>query len=183
MGHSTGCQDAVTYCKRFHSKLYKNHDDTNIKLDGVILQAPVSDRESMQMEEGYESNLKLAKSMIDEGKKESLMPRDRHYSPISAYRYHSLAGKMTDDDMFSSDIPQVDMVDMFECVDIPALLAFSGSDEYVPGYVDKKELAHRMESAMKYGKSVVLDGADHACTSDKSVGELIDEVHRFLVRI
>jgi len=88
-GHSTGCQDAVHYARKHPGKL-----------DGVILQAPVSDRECMFMEPGTASKLALAEDMIAADRGEELMPRASFYAPITARRFQSLAGRLGDDDLF-----------------------------------------------------------------------------------
>jgi pimeloyl-ACP methyl ester carboxylesterase len=88
-GHSTGCQDAVHYARKHPGRL-----------DGVILQAPVSDRECMFMEAGTASKLALAEEMIAADRGEELMPRASFYAPITARRFQSLAGRLGDDDLF-----------------------------------------------------------------------------------
>ena len=82
---------------------------------GAILQAPVSDREAMVMEHGADAmadGVRLAREMIEDGKGEMLMPRHApgvFRTPITASRYHSLAGRMTPDDVFSSDLSPAEL--------------------------------------------------------------------------
>lgn len=75
---------------------YEKHNNTPV--DGFILQGPVSDREgiaplmdSAKLNDG----LAFAARLIDEGKGETVMPRDMlpemFSTPITAYRWHSLA--------------------------------------------------------------------------------------------
>lgn len=54
---------------------------------GCILQSPVSDREFLATLPDTAKHLKLAESMIAEGKKHALMPREASpEAPITAYR-------------------------------------------------------------------------------------------------
>jgi hypothetical protein len=106
VGHSTGCQDVVAYLKSGAHRA---------RVVGAILQAPVSDREAMVMEHGADAmadGVRLAREMIEDGKSEMLMPRHApgvFRTPITASRYHSLAGRMTPDDVFSSDLSPAEL--------------------------------------------------------------------------
>uniref|UniRef100_A0A7S3ZEF4 Uncharacterized protein n=1 Tax=Lotharella globosa TaxID=91324 RepID=A0A7S3ZEF4_9EUKA len=181
MGHSTGCQDAVTYCRRYHQQQMLGAES---RINGVILQAPVSDRESMAMkpEEKTKKWLKLATSMIKEGKAEDLMPQESYFIPITAYRYHSLAGKNTDDDLFSSDFTMDELKGKLGCVDVAALVLYSGEDEYVPDYVNRRALVDRMSAATGTSQSlgVLIECADHAASSPEATEKVVDLVSRFL---
>ena len=74
-----------------------------------------------------------------EGKENECMPMGANDGiPITAYRYHSLAGHMTDDDMFSSDLSEEQFQSRLSHVQVPTLLVYSESDQYVPSYVNKK---------------------------------------------
>jgi len=181
MGHSTGCQDAVTYCRKYHNPRLKSYGPS-LKFDAVVLQAPVSDRESMMMDEENVERRSRAARMVAEGKGMELMPSGDYWAPITSYRFNSLCGKMTDDDMFSSDLKDGQLKEKLDCVDVPALLIFSGSDEYVPKTVDTKLLAKRMKDAMKSEdvEAIILDGADHAASSPDSVAALVNAVSKFL---
>ena len=108
IGHSTGCQDAVHYVK---------HGTFKHKILDIILQAPVSDREGMVLEqlgeggEGGEARLQeaiaIAVKSVSEGNGDVLMKRDTpgiFGVPMTAERYMSLSGKMTEEDLFSSDL-------------------------------------------------------------------------------
>nr|CDI53039.1 conserved hypothetical protein [Melanopsichium pennsylvanicum 4] len=79
MGHSTGCQDVITY-------LLSHDRATNkqTRLDGAILQAPASDREYYEMERNKASPQQRAKmdrelqhaiKLVEEGQGATLMPR------------------------------------------------------------------------------------------------------------
>jgi hypothetical protein len=76
---------------------YRKHG--NEPVDGFILQAPVSDRDSLEIIcTDWERNLAVAEKMIREGKSDWFMPIDEVPSvlggtPITAYRLHSLMAK------------------------------------------------------------------------------------------
>lgn len=71
---------------------------SNSPVDGFILQAPVSDRESLDVYfPNYHSKLDYAKQMIVEGRGEDCLPLDQSFAmlgaPVSAIRFHSLFAK------------------------------------------------------------------------------------------
>jgi len=95
LGFSTGCQDAVTFLKT---------SDFKSRVKALILQAPVSDREHRATLSYTARYLSQAQAMIREGKGNELMPlAAEEGTPITANRFASLAGKNTEDDLFSSD--------------------------------------------------------------------------------
>ncbi|KAG0542156.1 hypothetical protein BDA96_02G078900 [Sorghum bicolor] len=99
LGHSTGCQDIVHYMRTNFA--------CSKAVSGVILQAPVSDREYRATLPETAEMIDLAAKMISEGRGMELMPREANPdAPITAYRYHSLCSYMGDDDMFSSDLSE-----------------------------------------------------------------------------
>ncbi|KAK8459145.1 hypothetical protein SEVIR_2G085600v4 [Setaria viridis] len=99
LGHSTGCQDIVHYMRTNFA--------CSKAVSGVILQAPVSDREYRATLPETAEMIDLAAKMISEGRGMDLMPREANPdAPITAYRYHSLCSYMGDDDMFSSDLSE-----------------------------------------------------------------------------
>ena len=70
------------------------------EIDGYIMQAPVSDRETASMlmpPDFYKASLMIAMDMIACGKEDAIMPNDLIpefiKSPITAYRWHSLISK------------------------------------------------------------------------------------------
>lgn len=84
MGHSTGCQDSIAYLLSS-----QRTTDPRTRLEGAILQAPVSDRESYEhrREEASEEErvkmdeeLALATQLVQEGKGARIMPSDSAYT-------------------------------------------------------------------------------------------------------
>lgn len=92
MGHSTGCQDCVEYA---NAARYANEP-----VDGFILQAAVSDREALRplmSKEAYEDSIAYASELVKSGRENEIMPGSKlpkeFDSPITAYRWFSLAGR------------------------------------------------------------------------------------------
>ena len=150
VGHSTGCQNAIHLTKYGESELLE-------KLKGIVLQAPVSDREGAMVDnpEQYHRNIQHAKTLQEQGKEDEMMPRSTFWAPISAYRFLSLQEKGGDDDFFSSDYTDEEMAVRLKHVGqcgqffgLKALVAFSKEDEYVPSHVDKDLLLSRLCAAM-----------------------------------
>ncbi len=91
MGHSTGCQDCMAYANYGR---YGNH-----RVDGFILQGPVSDREAItptMEKKALDESVAYAAQLLAEGRGDEIMPREKlpgefRGSPVSAYRWHSLA--------------------------------------------------------------------------------------------
>lgn len=161
LGHSTGCQDVVKYLAI----------GANVGMvAAAVLQAPVSDREAIALTNtggpgGAEADLEkyraMATQMIREGRGDEVMPRAACLligppHAITANRFNSLTGRMTDDDMFSSDLTDDELATRLGHVDIPTLIALSLDDEYVSAAVNGEELAARMQAAMAaHGRGAV----------------------------
>lgn len=152
-GHSTGCQDAV-----WHSR---NGREAK-RLCGLILQAPVSDREVSAGKPGVAENVARAWELVKQGQGESLMPRDADWAPITAYRYLSLNGEHGDDDMFSSDFTDDQLKQRLGHIKVPCLIAMPMADEYVPDSIDKAKISHRMAAVMRDATVVLVPDGDHA---------------------
>lgn len=120
----------------------------------VALQAPVSDRELPMTEEGYNDNIKIARDIVADGKGSEMMPRKVFWAPITAQRFLDLQEVGGRDDFFSSDFSDEEMVERLGHVGTrdgsKVLVAFSGSDEFVPPHVDKKRLVERILKAMNH---------------------------------
>jgi len=91
-------------------------------------------------------------------------------TPITYERYASLSGRMTADDMFSSDLTQDELGDILGHLSgVPCLWVFGGDDEYVPPPVkaNYESLARRIAAAADGSpgsNSVpwIVDGGNHA---------------------
>ena len=196
MGHSTGCQDVMHY-------LLSPGFDARPKIDGAVLQASVSDRESMLTmlgQETYDSGVKVAQAYVEDGRGEDILPCSVTEmfprTPISARRWLSLTSPGPEhdgeDDYFSSDFSDERLKGTFGKIGatgVPICFAFSGADEYVPGFVDKEGLVAKWERIIREGGGVVdeasgvVRGATHNVA--KSAGERTteDSVQDLLTRV
>jgi hypothetical protein len=123
----------------------------------IALQAPVSDREQAIWEVGkYDGMIQLANKMKQEGKEDEMIPREAFWAPITASRYLDLHEKGGTDDFFSSDWTDEELLGrlghMSNKPDRKVLVAFSGSDEYVPKELDSKRMSERLCKAINGGK-------------------------------
>ena len=133
VGHSTGCQDIVHFLKRGRLKN---------AITAAVLQAPVSDREAMCMEHGeeaIEAANASARLMMASGDGDAFMPRrtpGAFGAPVTAARYFSLSGRMTLDDMFSSDLTERELTEKIGHMGHESapksLWVRSADDEYAP---------------------------------------------------
>ncbi|QDZ23332.1 alpha/beta-hydrolase [Chloropicon primus] len=175
IGHSTGCQDAVRFCLR------------GGKPDFVVLQAPVSDRESLGMHGQTEKNIKLAEDLVAQsGGQEVLMPLSTQEdgSPITARRFLSLAAKGGDDEAFSSDLTDTELKNLLGHMDgVPTLVLQSGADEYIPhSEVDAVGQAKRLAAAMgSRARSIVIEGGSHAL--EDHTDEAVSTIKSFIMEV
>lgn len=157
IGHSTGCQDAVYFLK---------HALQNLRsaMRMVALQAPVSDREVAMQQEEHHLKLSHAQTLVNDGKGQEMLPRSYFWAPITAQRFVDLNAKGGTDDFFSSDFTDEELAQRLQHVgmhnNLRMLVAFSGSDEYVPSLVDTEALTERLVKAM-----------NTKCSPDKPVAE------------
>jgi len=172
LGHSTGCQDAVWHCCR--------GKEAN-RLCGIILQAPVSDRESSGGKPEVAKNVARAQELVDAGKGECLMPHDVDMAPMTAYRYLSLNGVKGDDDMFSSDFTDEELKERLGHVKVPCLIAYSMADEYVPASIDKAKVSERMAAQMADATVLLVPDGDHSLYKGTDV--FLQSVEAFLSKI
>ncbi|KAL8697033.1 MAG: hypothetical protein Q9201_007347 [Fulgogasparrea decipioides] len=192
MGNSTGCQDVLHYLSA---------EGARPRVEGGILQAPVSDREALEMiylPEELKRYNEMAQQWVKEGKGEEMLPN--HVSlPIlgartTAKRWLSLASPgpehRGEDDMFSSDLGAARFQETFGIAGkrgAALMILYSGKDGSVPETVDKEALVARMEKAFvdaggKLGRgSGILPGASHTVREEGAVrADLLKRVVDFL---
>ena len=199
MGHSTGCQDCIEY-------LVGKNAEKRPPVDGIILQAPVSDREALGNElpeaHMHEAN-QLALKMCREGKDKDCLP-NRLTKPvfgrigITARRWVDIASPAPNhdgaDDYFSSDLSDQRLEITFGKLPAssPLLILYSGNDSGAPKGVDMKRLVQKwMHITERYGGSVdavnggVVEGASHNLNGDPDdvVNDLLKRVAGFVTRI
>lgn len=202
LGHSTGTQNCIYYA----TQNYKGSEYPDIynrpKIDGIILQASVSDREAfivINNEETYKKALEfgeeLYKKDLERIAEEKKVDPDieEHYSQIpveyarqffnptmGSYRWVSLLRVRGDDDFFSTDLDDVkDFKEKtFGKLRVPILVVYSGEDEFVPEHVDKHDVVKRFQKATpeEYWSplSRVIPNATH--TLDESPKEAVDDL-------
>jgi hypothetical protein len=142
-------------------------------VDGYILQAPTSDRETaglLMTPEEYDTSLTHATDLIAKGEKETFMPSSLLPAifsglPITAYRWHSIISPGGDDDYFSSDLSDATLQTTFGSLKKPTLILMSEKDEMVPESVDKLALLKRWIEKIPEGRasrhSWIIPHADH----------------------
>ncbi|KAJ4320088.1 hypothetical protein N0V94_003558 [Neodidymelliopsis sp. IMI 364377] len=183
LGSSTGCQDCMKYMRATK--------DSIPGVDGYILQAPTSDRETAGMlmsPDFYKTTLEFAKDQIARGNKDGIMPKDLipdvFHSPITTYRWHSLIAKGGDDDYFSSDFDDDTLAELFGCMERSTMISVSEADEMVPETVDQQTLFERWLQASPTGLvsqlSGLIPGADHTLSSAEAQQWFADRVVQFL---
>ncbi|KAM7199693.1 UPF0613 protein PB24D3.06c 1 [Rhypophila sp. PSN 637] len=150
VGTSTGCQDLLSYATLAGTK------EDGKPVDGYILLNPVSDREFASValpSDAIEASITAAKAMLDAGDGDEIISRKVippvFASPVSAYRWWSLAAKGGDDDFFSSDMTDEEICKKFEAVkNRPVIFLPGEKDEMVPPTVDRKSLLERWIAAV-----------------------------------
>lgn len=200
MGHSTGCQDCMEY-------LVGKNADARPAVDGVILQAPVSDREALaeELPEAFKHEAdQLALKMCREKQGADCMP-NRLSKPvygrmaITAKRWLDVSSPGPDhtgaDDYFSSDLPVERLKKTFGALPAtsPLLILYGGADETVPAKVDKQKLIRSWMDVVKASGGVVdesngakpVDGASHNLNDSPEavVADLVGRVVGFIAQI
>lgn len=195
MGHLTGCQDTMRYISDYaYSKEFKS----SMKIDGAIMQAPVSDQEASEVDFGkdkIDSLLEIVdKEYLSQGKKDCMLPPEfekvSHGCPITAYRFYSLTARKGDDDFFSTYLEDSDLECSFGKVKTPLLALYGSKDEYVPDFVDRQGLMDRWKKVTdgEYWSplSKVLEGASHNVGPGSDTGaveDLVSTVGEFIEKV
>lgn len=180
-GHSTGCQDAVRYMNRSECCDQDVIDPMLCNYPrpiGVILQAPVSDHDWLVQQADTEQRLRLCSEMLQKGQGEDIAFRDDGV-PMTARRFHSLAGSDGDDNMFSTSFDRDQLKEVLGVVTVtPTLWLFSGDDEFVSSDTDKESYRRLYEEVLDHPSSrcKIIEGASHSLTGceDIAVNIMID---------
>ncbi|KIV92778.1 hypothetical protein PV10_04044 [Exophiala mesophila] len=122
MGHSTGCQDSMHYLCSSLSSNTKSSSSSRPPISGIILQAPVSDREAIldgvrhdaRAASAYNDALAFCKATPNKAHSKTLLPWNLTIPilgpvPLTVTRFLSLASPESpsnpaQDDYFSSDL-------------------------------------------------------------------------------
>lgn len=179
VGHSTGCQDVVMYASKHR------FDVDAAELRGVVLQAPVSDREWLCDLPDTKEWTGKARQLLAEGRENDVAFRAMQFggAAVTAERWLSLVEPGGEDDMFSSDLTDEQFKTIFEGLQgLDVLLVLSGADEYVPHEVDIPALGHRMAGAIGPTAHVeILKGARHSL--DDAVETFVDLICGFVQKV
>lgn len=121
-GHSTGCQKSVYYASKKADRTVK----------GLILLAPMSDYAAMVMldKDGKLSKAtKIARAMVQEGKKHELLPPDIWPDIIDAQRFVSLYTPDSAEEIFSYAQPKKNPAALKK-IRLPMFTILAEADEY-----------------------------------------------------
>lgn len=198
MGHSTGCQDCLEYVVGAGA-------EKRPPVDGICLQAPVSDREAIEhsLPAAFKQEAdQLALKMIRDGHEKDSMP-NRLTKPtfgriaITARRWTDVSSPGPNhagaDDYFSSDLSDERLKKTFGKLTskTPLLILYSGDEENLPSTLDKEGLVKRWTGIVKAAGGIVDDGtglvkgASHnlnGCPQDV-VQDLVERVVGFVGRV
>jgi pimeloyl-ACP methyl ester carboxylesterase len=167
MGHSTGCQDIIHYLRRVES---------HPKITRVILQGAVSDRQ-------YLSQFDSTKELLNYCSQRQLdpsqwLPRELHDPPITIERCQSLNGRNSIEDLFSSDLTDEELKNIYEKIFTGISWIWSKEDQYVPQYL-REEVQHFVEHklAKKNGSTfLLLEHGDHAVSDEHEQDCMIEHI-------
>lgn len=155
----------------------------------VALQAPVSDREGAMNQPDYAANIEYALELRRSGKEMEFMPRNAFWAPITAKRLLDLQERGGVDDFFSDDLSDEELIERLGHVgklkNLELLVAFSGSDEYVPTNVNSESLTHRLVAAMNthgiVAKALYMPTANHNLSAGSGdMEQFVDFVSKLL---
>ncbi|KAF2716494.1 siderophore biosynthesis lipase/esteras-like protein [Polychaeton citri CBS 116435] len=199
MGHSTGCQDCMEYA------VGAGREDRE-KVDGVVLQAPVSDREALDMffsDTVRKEADELAVSMVGKGEGLEFLPyrltkEGFGRCALTAKRWVDISSPAPKhdgaDDYFSSDLETERLKKTFGefPASSPLCILVSGNDEGMKPEVDKEALWKRWAGILKEGGGIVdeqasgvVEGAAHNLNGNKEevVKALTERVVGFVGRL
>ncbi|GAA6049746.1 hypothetical protein JCM3770_004438 [Rhodotorula araucariae] len=188
MGSSTGCQDAVAY-------LHASRDFP--ELAGVVLQAPVSDREIEDVQKLVNSIDRDTPAPADP---DSFVPPAwsnlfHCKSGVTYARWRSLTVKPDTDavdldvseDFFSSDLSDTRLRNVFAPVTCPLLVVLSGNDSSYPPHVKRAlpALLERFRTAAPAlsPQSTILEGAGHTLGAGTHADAFAERVVAFVAAL
>ena len=204
LGHSTGSQIALSYLIGNRNRPPSDENPPERPdIDGLILQAGISDREGMGAELSQSqiaSSLQLAKSMIDDKRGRDQLPFSATggmfgESQPSARRWVSLIGEDGDDDLFSSDLADEVLQRVWgangglasrKC---PALVLWGEKDEHVPKSIQKEAVLRKWGDIVRQSGGTcyegVVPGAGHNLnrSSDAAVQDLCERIVTFIEKL
>jgi pimeloyl-ACP methyl ester carboxylesterase len=172
MGHSTGCQDIIHYLRQ---------EKIDSKIVQVILQGPVSDRQYLSRLSSTKDQLNYCyknKDNINEW-----LPRYLHDPPLTIERCLSLNEINSKEDLFSSDLTDEQLKNIYENISIPITWIWSKKDEYVPDDI-KDQLENFIKNKLSNksnSKFILLENADHAVNNQQEQIYMIEQIIQILL--
>lgn len=151
IGHSTGSQKAIFYLA---------HTKNPNQINKVFLLSPLSDFAGVIDQvglENYESILKIAKALVDQGSAHVLLPTTIWPEPIDAQRFLSLYTPVSDEDIFSYPTP--DKKTLVSKVTVPLTVILGEDDEYSDRPIIKiKEWFDSHQNSQEYSSHIIKNG-------------------------
>jgi pimeloyl-ACP methyl ester carboxylesterase len=174
MGHSTGCQDIIHYLRQ---------EKTHPKIPRVILQGPVSDRQ-------YLSRLSSTKDQLDYCFKNNKdikewLPRYLHDPPLTIQRCLSLNETNSIEDLFSSDLTDEQLKNIYENIETPITWIWSEQDEYVPDDL-KQNLTNFVQNKLANKNNstfILLENVDHAVNDEQQQIYMIEHIIQLILHL
>ena len=177
VGHSTGAQDALYFMR--NSRLRS-------RISSIITQAGVGDRD-------YFNTVPITVQLKEEatelqllGKNDTLLSKRivvLDDAPITAERFLSLTGRLTEDDMFSVELTSEELQPIVSSVDIPIALCYSSEDEFVPDKAAQRGFADRLAAVLKASSPRVelrYFTGDHGLSKPEFYEPFVDYVCAFI---
>jgi len=167
MGHSTGCQDIIHYLRQ---------EKPDLKVVRAILQGPVSDRQYLCRQPSTKDQL----NYCYQNKKDlnEWLPRYLHYPPLTIERCLSLNEINSKEDVFSGDLTDEQLKNIYQNIEIPITWIWSKKDEYVPDDIKdelenfvKNKLANKNNSTL-----IFLENADHSVNNEQEQIYMIEQI-------
>lgn len=167
MGHSTGCQDIIHYLRQG-----KKHPI----IHRVILQGPVSDRQYLSQFPKTKDQLNYCMKNVMNNRE--WLPRYLHDPPLTIERCLSLNQKNSIEDLFSSDLTDEELKNIYGKIETPITWIWSKQDEYVPENIkDDAENFIKNKLSKKNGSTfLLLEHADHAINNEQEQINMIEYI-------
>jgi len=169
VGHSTGSQKSIYYLSK------SNNQDL---IDQVILLSPLSDFAGIINRVGleeYESILKIAKALVDQGSPHVLLPSTIWAEPIAAQRFLSLYTPVSEEDIFSYPTP--DKPTILSNIHTPLSVILGDSDEYADRSITEiKKWFDTHHSSRKYTSYIVKEGTHGFDGKENTVAQYIKKL-------
>ncbi|EDR26881.1 hypothetical protein, conserved [Entamoeba dispar SAW760] len=136
IGHSTGCQDIM--------RMYEKQVHLKYPIKKCVLQAPVSDRDSVRNDlevirekkrllKKYQMKEEdLSQSTTNDEKIELCQYKYCSIVPLLERRFISLFMRKGNEDFFSEDMKKTEIIERYRNVSLPSLFVFSMKDQYIP---------------------------------------------------